>query len=38
VAAVAAEVAAAGGRERAQAILAATLGPDGRLRLPPPAG
>ncbi len=32
---VAAEVAAAGGGERAQAILAATLGPDGRLLVPP---
>jgi hypothetical protein len=34
VAAVAAEVAAAGGPAKAAAIMAATLGPDGRLRLP----
>jgi hypothetical protein len=33
---VAAEVAAAGGGARAQAILAATLGPDGSLVMPPP--
>jgi hypothetical protein len=34
VAAVAAEVAVAGGAAEAAAIMAATLGPDGRLRLP----
>jgi hypothetical protein len=34
VAVVAAEVAAAGGAAEAAAIMAATLGPDGRLRLP----
>ena len=33
---VAAEVAAGGGRAAAEAILSATLDPDGRLRLPPP--
>ena len=32
---VAAEVAAGGGAAAAAAVLAATLGPDGRLRLPP---
>ena len=38
VATVAAEVALAGAAAEAAAILAATLGPDGRLRLPEPPG